>query len=68
MLAVGAMVLTVGIGTWKLGEGTTSIGEHRSAPTQATTPVVSEPPIAVAPPPDAPVAHKASKPARHRTP
>lgn len=68
MFAVGAMVLTIGIGTWKLGEGTKSLGERNTSPTQSYAPVISEPPIAVAPPPDAPVKHKATKPAKHRTP
>jgi hypothetical protein len=30
--------------------------------------MISEPPIAVAPPPDAPAAHKPAKAGKHRTP
>jgi hypothetical protein len=66
LLAVLATVLTVAVGTWKLGSVTEPAGGR--APAQYTTPVISEPPIAVAPPPDAPTAHKPAKAGKHRTP
>jgi len=66
LLAVIATVLTVGVGTWKLGSGAEPAGGR--APAQSTTPVISEPPIAVAPPPDAPAAHKPAKAGKRHTP
>jgi hypothetical protein len=68
LLAVAATVLTVGFGTWKLGSGDEPAGTGGRAPVQSTTPLVSEPPIAVAPPPDAPAADKASRAGKHHTP
>ncbi|HEY2832244.1 MAG TPA: hypothetical protein VGJ14_07465 [Sporichthyaceae bacterium] len=62
LLAVVVTVLTVGVGTWKLGSSAEPAGGR--APAQSTTPVISEPPIAVAPPPDAPAAPKAAKAAK----
>jgi hypothetical protein len=65
LLAVVATVLTVGAGTWMLGSGDEPAGGDVTGPAQPAGPVVSEPPLAVAPPPDKPPA-KPAKSSRHR--